>query len=957
LGALSVIALCFVMMFVPSLIRGQYPLVADSYCYSYPLRTIAFNMLRHGVFPLWTHELLSGYPLLSMAQVGIGYPLTWGYLFLPGHWAETIYVLAPYLLAPAFTYAYCRELGRSRLAALLAGLSFGYGGLMFSKYTNNGMIPNAVLWLPLILIAVERAVRGSFVPCLLGAAGAYTLSVLSGIGQGFVFTGALALVYALFLCLRSSHVTDDDRYSHLSWRAWQRWRPLAVMLGATLLAAGVAAFQILETMRAARRSVRSTLNYATFGQGSLTLRTVWRSLLLTFYAYEAIDVAAYVAPLTLCLAFCGVVYHVRRRSRDLRVFFWLAAAVVAVVLMLGTNTPVYRLVYHVPVLNQFRVPARHAFEWSFALSMLAAYGWDALGAVVGKRKGSANARRALVSGVIVVTLSAVIGLAWWRAVGRPDSPYPTQYTGLGTFSYLLWKASHTSLLFGGVLLGWRVVSSKWRAGLLVTIMMLACLTEPFILLTSWWLPLHKTASQLLMPAVATRYVQQFSPEQNRVYTRVNLFQEQPVTLERVNPHNLTMLYGLHNIAGYEPFILERYSRALGNVGVDSVNPRPGFPRDDNIFLSDSHVLDLLNTTFVVGYANLSTSIIGGGSREGIEFPAADLAVELKPGESVNLVGLELEADTLAIVTSLAHSTAVEDGRAVGRVGVTDEDGQTLELNLRAGQDTAEWAHERPDVRSHIRHHLALVFDSIPGDEANTFSANRYWTRLSLGKRRRINRVEVANVSESASLALWKAVAFDTTLKTTQPLVTEREFPVALKDTKRWVREFNRDNVLILRNTRSQSRAWLVFEAEAVDGEEALQRIRGEAVADFDPLRTALLEVPVSELPRLGGNDGTSAVRAITYKPNSIEIETEAADTALLVVSETNYPGWVATIDGNRTRTYTTDFILQSVLVPNGRHRVVLRYTAPAARNGAIISLLTLSLLCALAFHARRKKQG
>ncbi len=276
--------------------------------------------------------------------------------------------------------------------------------------------------------------------------------------------------------------------------------------------------------------------------------------------------------------------------------------------------------------------------------------------------------------------------------------------------------------------------------------------------------------------------------------------------------------------------------------------------------------------------------------------------------------------------------------------------------MRAGQDSAEWAHERPEVRPYIKHHLALVFDSIPGDATNTFPANRYWTRLSLGKLQRVNRVEVANVSESASLALWKAVVFDTARQTAQPLVTERAFSVALKDTERWAREFNHDNVLILRNTRSRSRAWLVTEAEAVDGEEALRRIRGEAVAYFDPFRTALLEVPAGELPRLGGSDGTYAVRGITYKPNSIEIETEAGDAALLVVSETNYPGWVATVDGRPTRLYATDFILQSVLVPNGRHRVELRYAAPAARNGAIISLLTLSLLCALAFHARRKNQ-
>ena len=78
--------------------------------------TMFWQQLRQGRLPLWTPQIMSGYPLLSMAQIGIGYPLTWFYLFLPGRFAETIYDLAPYLLFPIFSYCYLREVGRSRTA-------------------------------------------------------------------------------------------------------------------------------------------------------------------------------------------------------------------------------------------------------------------------------------------------------------------------------------------------------------------------------------------------------------------------------------------------------------------------------------------------------------------------------------------------------------------------------------------------------------------------------------------------------------------------------------------------------------------------------------------------------------------------------------------------------------------------------------------------------------------------
>src|SRR5262249_49543476 len=124
-----------------------------------------------------------------------------GYLFLPGYIAEEVYVLAPYLLTPAFVYAYLRTVNRSRLAALLAGLSFTYGGMMVSGLGQTAMFSNAIMWLPLMLIAIERARTGRFLLCLAGASAAYALSVLTGLGQGFVYAGLIAVGYGAFLSL------------------------------------------------------------------------------------------------------------------------------------------------------------------------------------------------------------------------------------------------------------------------------------------------------------------------------------------------------------------------------------------------------------------------------------------------------------------------------------------------------------------------------------------------------------------------------------------------------------------------------------------------------------------------------------------------------------------------------------------------------------------------------------
>ena len=98
----------FVGFFPQAVFGGKFLIAGDAFYYSLPLRSVAWDMIRAGRAPVWTPHVLSGFPVLAMPQLALGYPLTWGYLVLPAHWAEQVYVLAPYLLAPVFTYAYCR---------------------------------------------------------------------------------------------------------------------------------------------------------------------------------------------------------------------------------------------------------------------------------------------------------------------------------------------------------------------------------------------------------------------------------------------------------------------------------------------------------------------------------------------------------------------------------------------------------------------------------------------------------------------------------------------------------------------------------------------------------------------------------------------------------------------------------------------------------------------------------
>jgi hypothetical protein len=907
-----------------------------------------------------------------MSQLAIAYPLTWGYAVLPIRWAEQLYVLAPFLLAPAFTYAYARELGRSRLAALLAGLAFAYGGMMASKLGVTGLRTNGMMWLPLVLVAVERARTRSFVKCLLGATAAYLMSVLNGDAQSFLYVGLAAVAYAVVLCVAAPAAPRERGWHVKSWRdlrSWARWLPLAVACGAITLSAGAAAYQIFETMRAARRSVRGVINYDVFSEGSFTLSEALRSVFAP--THHVIEVSTYVAPLALALALAACL---RAWRSDARVVFWAVVAVFAFLLLLGPATPLNWLAFHTPVVSRFRYPSRHAFEWTFSLSVLAAYGWDALfknGARASlssprEKRAGGDAPRTVSTATawLLAAAGALAGFLWWDdAMSREPRPVNGLDMGLTPAqpeaSYLVWKIVFTSVVLLALWRAMRSDSKRSRPVLLACLIALACFVEPYVFYSHFWFPFAKTRAQIEEPSAAVRWLQSQVSPRDRIYTRVNLFVAGYPAPPALDLPNRTALFRLQNVAGYEQLIQERFSRALGNVGADAVNPRydvRGAP-DATVFSPRSRVLDLLNTTHVVTFANLSTTPapareVGTLARAGVEFSQTDLESMLKPGETVSLPGALAEGDTLALVTALTNSVDVQDGATIARLRVYDEKGRMLERELRAGADTSEWAHERADVRSSVRHRLATVFDSAPGDAPHSFDSHRYLALVPLGARVRLARLEIANAAERAGLALSKASLYDSARKVSTPLASGANN----LDAARWRLVYDLDGVLVVENLRALPRAWLVSEVAAVDGEEALRRIRGEGGKDFDPRRTALVEDAPAELPRLPGGapPDDNAARVAEYEPTRLVVETDAAVPTLLVVSELFYPGWEATVDGERTRIRLTDYLLRGVAIPAGHHRVEMRYRATAARNGALISAFTLLLIAGLFVYELRR---
>ena len=144
-------------------------------------------------------------------------------------------------------------------------------------------------------------------------------------------------------------------------------------------------------------------------------------------------------------------------------------------------------------------------------------------------------------------------------------------------------------------------------------------------------------------------------------------------------------------------------------------------------------------------------------------------------------------------------------------------------------------------------------------------------------------------------------------------------------------------------TNSDPRAFLVYGAQVADYDTILNRL----AQGHDVHRWALLEQPLAEpLRRENLLLGTPAsIRR--FEPNSLLVDLEAKESALLVVAETWYPGWRAEIDGRVGACVPANIWMRAIPVPAGRHQVRLYFRPTHMLPGLLITLVSASLLLAV----------
>lgn len=336
----------------------------------YPWKRVTIDSWKHGEVPLWNPFSFSGTSHAGNYQSAIFSPVNLLFFVLPELHAWSLMILLQPILAAWFMMLFLRSLGISREGSMIGAIAFMFCGFIV-VWMAYGTLGFAVLFLPLILYAINTFIQNGSKWAITGIAVAVCMSFLSGHFQMSLYVLLYSISFIVYLLVRGQKRR----------RAW--FALLFVVLGFSL-----AAPQILPGFSAYAGAVRSSL----FLKGEVI---PWQYIITIFapdfygnpvtrndwFGHYA-EWASYIGVIPLLLAILAIA--AKRKAT----MVWYFIVMTVIPLLLAFQTPLVDLLFalKIPVLSTSSV-SRIIILVSFSLAVLSGFGIDVLREAWAKRIG------------------------------------------------------------------------------------------------------------------------------------------------------------------------------------------------------------------------------------------------------------------------------------------------------------------------------------------------------------------------------------------------------------------------------------------------------------------------------------------------------------------------------------------------------------------------------------------
>jgi hypothetical protein len=343
----------------------------------------------------------------------------------------------------------------------------------------------------------------------------------------------------------------------------------------------------------------------------------------------------------------------------------------------------------------------------------------------------------------------------------------------------------------------------------------------------------------------------------------------------------------------------------------------------------------------------------------VQVPTADLAIapdpqrllpiSLEPGRTRFLPLPILPATEIHVVSSLSDAVGVPQGQLIATVTARLASGRgEFSFPIRAGIETAEWAWDRPDVRTRVQHVRPPTADSWRPQGA-VFEGHRYLATLHLPGRYNVDAVKIAAAPGPVQLLIVRVLLWDGARGQVRAVSPTSLY---VSDVGRFQETASTPAVRLFERPRSQGHAWVVGGLRVFPDEKAvLSRLSTLSTSGIDPYREALVEA--HDVPDGTTLTGGHASPAQVVRAGGGRIDARAEGPGWLVVAESWNAGWRARVDGAATRLIRVNQMLMGVPLTAGTHRVSLYYRAPGLLPGIVVSALSAVGLAVALWRGRR----
>ncbi|MEL6149652.1 MAG: YfhO family protein, partial [Chloroflexota bacterium] len=851
-----------------------------TFTYFYPYWTVRDNFFRAGELPLWTPDIFMGAPLLANPQIGALYPPNWLTIGLDAPNAVRVSILLHVAWATLGAYMLARRAVSLNVpGALVTAAVFGVGGYVGAHVEQINQL-QGLSWFPWLFLLLHvagdppgRPYRWIF---LLGMA--LAMQILSGHTQTVFISGVGMGLY----CVASF-----------------RWRGLLVLAGGGVIALVLASPQLIPTLELIGVSGREGgLDANAALSFSFNPFIAGRGLLPSYDGKIFSEFIAYIGITGVVLAVFGALSRARFDERDhngisdaeaqgrrekqkTEITFpqrrvWLTILLVALFLAVGRANPVnFWIVEFVPGFDLFRVPARWLALYGLSAAVLAGMGTQALLQMSGK------VWRAMPLPVFaVLVLIGASFLARYVPEEVNGSATPTIITLVG------WGVALAAI--AAVVLA----PGRWRVAVVPLVML-------ELVAASWVMPYNDLVPLEVWSA------QRFTISQMLGYTETD---ENGLTAEGTPPGRILSISGLLFDPGDKAALSARY-QALGMT-----------PLEERYSFVAAKMKETLTPNLPMAWGIPTVDGYGGGL---LPTRYYNTFMELVYPEGVDVPGDGRLQENLSATGCYGECA---DGYWIGQANVdyiiVDKTFDVWHEGI-AFDTFMPWSYFVGSDLSFLTDRIDVLYECDTDCELPNVSSQTaeqpvdYFTGFDVTRIEQLDEtLYLASVDLEQAQQIWSVTGNETFRAVT--LVQEQTGAFLQLYPTTYPRLLSSDIKLYQRRRPTTDGTYATIYPRTYT-------YMGGDENTLDRMRSADYRVAYVATDNEITNRGTTPQQAqVTYySPTRIELTAEHSGT--LVIPESYYPGWEATINGESAPIYRANINFRAVSLGEGENHVIFEY--------------------------------